>query len=75
MLATVLSTVAFVIPLELPSNGRIDSLRPGNISIATVRVAARQLSHSAIVESLREARLELNRGCTLVFRNKRCPDY
>src|SRR5215471_19111835 len=71
MLATVLSTVAFPLwgtksqgiepPLGVPNNGRIDSLGRGNICIATVRVAARQLSHSAIVEGLREARVELNR--------------
>src|SRR5215469_14667103 len=73
MLATVLTTIAFVIPLlgtksqgiepplGSPNNGRIDSLGRGNICIATVRVAARQLSHSAIVEGLREARLKLNR--------------
>src|SRR5215471_5377855 len=77
MLATVLSTVAFPLwgtksqgielPLGLPSNGRIDSLGRGNICIATVRVAARQLSHSAIVEGLREARVELNRFIIVLY--------
>ena len=56
-----------VIPLGLPNNGRIDSLRCGNISIATVRVAARQLSHSAIVEGLCEARVDLNRSIIVLY--------
>ena len=58
---------ACVIPLGLPSNGRIDSLRRGNICIATVCVAARQLSHSAIVEGFREARVELNRSIIVLY--------
>ena len=94
MLATVLSTVAFVIPLlgtksqgiepplGLPNNGRIDSLGRVNICIATVCVTARQLSHSAIVEGLREARVELNRFIIVLYgvvvlslsKNKRCRD-
>ena len=79
MLATMRSTVAFVIPLlgtksqgiepplGLPNNGRIDSLGRVNICIATVCVTARQLSHSAIVEGLREARVELNRFIIVLY--------
>ena len=60
--------------LRLPpnTNGRVDSLRRDNICVATVRIAAFQLHHSAIVkrvlksiatveESLLEVRIKLNR--------------